>query len=109
MFVDAWYEILLERDLISQVKDLLYEQMKMNLELYSSRRATRKCFLLNFFYFSDTEAPAAEKTRIKYERDFLLQLQYMPVCCEKPAGLPEIEIVLDAPLLPGKESGGSQR
>ena len=53
-------------------------------------------------------APAAEKTRMKYERDFLLQFRYMPVCCEKPAGLPEIEVVLDAPVQPGKE-GGSQR
>ena len=64
--------------------------------------------LIFYSIFLDPDAPAAEKTRIKYERDFLLQFQYMPVCCEKPAGLPEIEVVLDAPVQPGK-GGGSQR
>ncbi|CAB4021572.1 eukaryotic translation initiation factor 4 gamma 1 isoform X1 [Paramuricea clavata] len=54
---------------------------------------------------NDTEPAAPVKqTRRKYERDFLLQLQYMPLCTTKPAGLPDIEIVLDAPVQQGKQS-----
>jgi hypothetical protein len=60
-----------------------------------------------YFYFSETAAPVKQSRR-KYERDFLLQFQYMPVCLTKPAGLPDIEIVLDAPPPPSK-GGGSQR
>ncbi len=56
-----------------------------------------------FYYFSEPAAPAKQTRLIKYERDFLLQFQYKPVCLEKPAGLPDIEIVLDAPFLPWNE------
>ncbi|CAB4031627.1 eukaryotic translation initiation factor 4 gamma 1 isoform X1 [Paramuricea clavata] len=57
--------------------------------------------------YTESAAPVKQSRR-KYERDFLLQFQYMPVCLTKPAGLPDIEIVLDAPAPPSK-GGGSQR
>ena len=61
-----------------------------------------KCFI-----FSSEPAPV-EPTRRKYDRDFLLQFQFMQVCIEKPAGLPNIEVVLDSPTSQNK-SGGFQR
>ena len=57
-----------------------------------------------FYYFSEPAAPDKQTRLIKYERDFLLQFQYKPVCLEKPASLPDIEIVLDAPVLPWNEA-----
>ena len=83
----------LEEDLRSEDKE---EKMGVEIKVEKDKDA-------------DFEAPAAEKTRIKYERDFLLQFQYMPVCCEKPAGLPGIEVVLDAPVQPGNLGGGLHR
>ena len=58
--------------------------------------------------FSSEPAGPVEQTTRKYDRDFLLQFQFMQVCTEKPAGLPNIEVVLDSPAAPNK-STGSQR
>jgi hypothetical protein len=58
-------------------------------------------------YFPEAAAPV-EQTKLKYERDFLLKFQFHKVCTEKPEGLPDIEVVLDAPAPPSK-AGGSQR
>ena len=63
---------------------------------------------LKFFIFSPEPAGPVELTTRKYDREFLLQFQYMQVCTEKPAGLPNIEVVLDSPT-PQNKSGGSQR
>ena len=64
---------------------------------------SHKCFI-----FSSEPAGPVEPTRRKYDRDFLLQFQFMQVCTEKPAGLPNIEVVLDSPISQNK-FGGSQR
>ena len=54
-----------------------------------------------------------ERKRRKYERDFLLQCRYMQVCMEKPANLPDIDVILDVPQPPqsrtGNSGGGWQR
>ena len=44
--------------------------------------------------------------KLTYDRDFLLQFQYNPVCKEKPQGLPDIEVVMKEPRGPPKASGG---
>ena len=62
---------------------------------------------LKFYAFVLEPAPPVEKR--KYERDFLLQFQFMQMCTEKPAGLPDIEVVLDYPAPASKSGGGSQR
>ncbi|XP_051948575.1 eukaryotic translation initiation factor 4 gamma 1-like [Xyrauchen texanus] len=38
--------------------------------------------------------PSAESKR-KYDRDFLLSLQFMPQCLQKPEGLPNYPVILD--------------
>ncbi|XP_046850821.1 eukaryotic translation initiation factor 4 gamma 3-like isoform X2 [Xenia sp. Carnegie-2017] len=57
--------------------------------------------------------PPEQQTKRKYERDFLVQFQYMQVCMEKPANLPNIDVILDVPQPPqsrtGSSGGGSQR
>ena len=55
-------------------------------------------------YCSAPEAAVGPRL-IKYDRDFLLQFRYKPVCLEKPASLPDHEIVLSAPNMPGEETG----
>ncbi|XP_051948378.1 titin-like isoform X3 [Xyrauchen texanus] len=54
--------------------------------------------------------PSAESKR-KYDRDFLLSLQFMPQCLQKPEGLPNYPIILDKvnelqlPMCPAKSRG----
>ena len=50
------------------------------------------------YIFVFIERIPTKQTRLKYERDFLLKFQFMKICTEKPAGLPDIEVVLDAPV-----------
>jgi len=36
----------------------------------------------------------SEEEKLQYDRDFLLKFQFAPICTSKPAGLPDIDIVL---------------
>ena len=56
--------------------------------------------------FTGKTAPVTQVR--KYDREFLLQLRYKPICLQKPAGLPDHEIFLDRPVMPHK-GAGSQR
>ena len=63
------------------------------------------CFMsISFYHYFILPAAPVKQTRRKYERNFLLRLQYMPLCTTKPAGLPDIEVVLDAPVQQRRQS-----
>ena len=58
----------------------------------------------------DVAGKTAPVTQVrKYDREFLLQLRYKPICLQKPAGLPDHEIVLDGPVTPRKGAESTQR
>lgn len=61
------------------------------------------------FHYSPEQGSPVERTIRKYDREFLLQFQFLPVCTEKPAGLPKHEIVLDTPHCFGNRAGVLQR
>ena len=50
----------------------------------------------------------AESGKLIYDRDFLLKLQFNPVCTEKPQGLPDIEVVMSQARAPPKQGAGFQ-
>ena len=45
----------------------------------------------------------------QYDREFLLKFQFAPICTSKPAGLPNIDIVLDEAHAPTKALVPGQR
>ena len=93
-------------DFLISSQTILYIQRRV---LVVSKKSTtfvspsHKCLI-----FSSEPAGPVKPTRRKYDRDFLLQLQFIQVCTQKPAGLPNIEVVLDSPTSQNR-SGGSQR
>jgi len=52
---------------------------------------------------------ASEEDKLQYDRDFLLKFQFAPICTSKPAGLPNIDIVLDQAHAPTKALIPGQR
>ena len=82
------------------------------LVISSDVQSNTNCIIVIRVFFSEP-VPPEQQTKRKYERDFLVQFQYMQVCMEKPANLPDLDVILDVPQPPqsrtGSSGGGSQR